>query len=210
VWSFVKKMKGSVIGLGCFILFVLGGCQSNLPLLENAPHKQLMVTNYKIAPNDTINLVVWHNPELNLTLPVRPDGFITLPLIGDIYASSKTSSELSDEIKTKLGGYIRDPDVTVMIMQFVGNFSDNIRIIGEAAKPQAIPYRQGMTVLDAIIIVGGITEFADGNRAKLVRVENNRQARYRVRLDDLIQKGDIAANAPLYPGDVIIIPEAFF
>lgn len=199
-----------IFSLIFIVALVLTGCQSNSHLIENAPKQNVMMSKYRIAPQDTINLMVWRNPDLNVNLPVRPDGFVTLPLIGEVQAGGKTSEQLSSDIKRGLEKYIRDPDVTVMVVQFTGNFSDNIRILGEAAKPQAIPYRQGITVLDAMIAVGGLTEFADGNRAKLVRKDTNQTNHYRVRLDDLIQKGDIGANAELYPGDVIIIPEAFF
>ncbi|HQR71470.1 MAG TPA: polysaccharide export protein [Burkholderiaceae bacterium] len=164
---------------------------------------------YLIGPLDTVNIVVWRNPELSATVPVRPDGRITTPLVEDIPALGKNPAELARELEKALSKYIRDPVVTVIVTNFNGPSTEQIRIIGEASKPQAVAYRQNMTVLDVMIVVGGLTDFADGNRAVLVRgSEQGKQ--YRVRLSDLIRRGDISANVDVKPGDVLIIPQSWF
>ncbi len=164
---------------------------------------------YLIGPLDTVNIVVWRNPELSATVPVRPDGRISTPLVEDIPALGRNPAELARELEKALSKYIRDPVVTVIVTNFNGPTTEQIRIIGEASKPQAVPYRQNMTVLDVMIVVGGLTDFADGNRAVLVRgSEQGKQ--YRVRLSDLIRRGDISANVDVKPGDVLIIPQSWF
>lgn len=189
-------------------LVTLAGCaSSNLPL---APSKAA-VPDYKyvIGPGDTVNIMVWRNPELSMSVPVRPDGRLTAPLIEDLVAMGKNPSDLAREIERQLTKYIQDPVVTVIVNGFSGPASEQIRIVGSATRPAALPYRQNMTVLDAMISVGGITEFAAGNRAVLIRTaEQGKQ--YTLRLRDLLRRGDVSANADLRPGDVIIIPEGWF
>ena len=164
---------------------------------------------YKIGPLDTLNIQVWRNPELSMTVAVRPDGKITAPLVEDLPAAGRDSTTLAREIEQALGKYIRDPVVTVIVGGFVGPYSQQIRVIGEAARPQTLPYRQKMSMLDVMIAVGGITDFADGNRATLLRTsEGNKQ--YSVRLKDLVKRGDVSANFELKPGDVLIIPQSWF
>lgn len=164
---------------------------------------------YLIGPLDTVNIIVWRNPELSITVPVRPDGRISTPLVEDLLALGRSPSELARDIEKALSKYIRDPVVTVLVTGFQGPYSEQIRIIGEATRPQAIAYRQNMTLLDVMIQVGGLTDFADGNSALLVRgAEQGKQ--YRVRLHDLIKRGDISANVDVKPGDVIIIPQSWF
>jgi polysaccharide export outer membrane protein len=164
---------------------------------------------YVIGPLDTVNIIVWRNPELSMTVPVRPDGRISTPLVEDLLALGRSPSELARDIEKALSKYIRDPVVTVLVTGFQGPYSEQIRIIGEATRPQAIAYRQNMTLLDVMIQVGGLTDFADGNAALLVRgAEQGKQ--YRVRLHDLIKRGDISANVDVKPGDVIIIPQSWF
>lgn len=164
---------------------------------------------YVIGPGDMLQIQVWRNPELSSSVPVRPDGKVTAPLIEDLVAIGKNPTDLAREIEVLLKKYIQDPVVTVIVTGFVGPTSEQVRIVGSAARPAALPYRQNMTVLDAMIAVGGITEFASGNRAVLVRAaEGNKQ--YNLRLKDLLKRGDVSANADLRPGDVIIIPESFF
>jgi polysaccharide export outer membrane protein len=154
-------------------------------------------------------LNVWRNPELSTRVPVRPDGRITSPLIEDMVAVGKTPADLGREIEERLKKYIRDPTVTVLVSQFVGNSSHQVRVVGQAARPAALPYRQGMTLLDVMITVGGITEFASGNRAVLIRqAEGNKQ--YSIRLTDLLKNGDVTANVEVVPGDVVMIPEGMF
>ena len=161
---------------------------------------------YLIGPLDTVNIVVWRNPELTMSVPVRPDGKITVPLVEDLPALGKTSTQLARDIEGRLSKYIRDPVVTVIVTSFVGPFSQQIRVIGEASKPQVLQYRQKMTLLDVMIAVGGLTDFADGNHASIVR--DGKQ--YGVRLNDLIRRGDVSANVEVKPGDVLIIPQSWF
>lgn len=164
---------------------------------------------YVIGPLDTLNIVVWRNPELSGAVQVRPDGRISTPLVQDVPALGRNPAELAGDLEKALAKYIRDPQVTVMVTNFAGSSNEQIRIIGEAAKPQALPYRQNMTLLDVIILAGGLTEFADGNRAVLVRgAEQGKQ--YSVRLGDLVRRGDITANVDMRPGDVLIIPQSWF
>ena len=164
---------------------------------------------YKVGPLDVLNVVVWRNPDLSSTITVRPDGRITTPLVEDLLAADRTPAELAREIEKSLAKYIRDPTVSVLVSGFQGTFSEQIRIVGEAAKPQAVPFRQNMTVLDVMIQVGGLTDFADGNAAVLVRgSEGGKQ--YQVRLRDLVKRGDVSANAAVKPGDIIIIPQSWF
>lgn len=166
--------------------------------------------NYIIGPGDNLNVFVWRNPELSASVAVRPDGKFSTPLVEDLQASGSTPSALAREIEKKLAEYIRDPLVTVTVGNFVGQYQEQVRVVGEAAKPAAIPYRKDMTVLDVMIDVGGLTEFAAGNRASIVRLSGNGHEQYRVRLEDLIKDGDIEANVAMQPGDILIIPEAWF
>jgi polysaccharide export outer membrane protein len=182
------------------------GCGSNPPAPVNAATPQYR---YLIGPLDNVNIVVWRNPELSTTVPVRPDGRISTPLVEDLPALGRSPSDLARDVEKALAKYIRDPVVTVVVTSFQGPYSEQIRIIGEAAKPQAISYRQNMTLLDVMIQVGGLTDFADGNGAVLVRgTEKNKQ--YGLRLKDLLKRGDISANVDVKPGDVIIIPQSWF
>ena len=165
--------------------------------------------NYVIGPGDNVNIVVWRNAELSLSVPVRPDGKITTPLVEDLPALGKDSSTLARDIEKALSKYIRDPVVTVIVTGFVGPYSEQIRVVGEAANPQVLQYNQKMTLLDVMIAVGGITDFADGNGATILRTtEGNKQ--YSVRIRDLIKRGDVSANVEMRPGDVLIIPQSWF
>lgn len=190
-----------------FNLFAVSGC-STYPLLskqgEQVPH------DYLIGPGDTINIIVWRNPEISMSVPVRPDGKITTPLVEDLPASGKTSTELARSIEEVLSKYLQQPVVTVIVTDFVGPFSEQIRVVGEATDPQALPYRENMSLMDVMIAVGGLTDFAAGNRARIIRNVNGEQQQFRVRLEDLIRDGDISANVPVYQGDVLVIPESFF
>lgn len=165
---------------------------------------------YQIGAGDGLTIFVWRNAELTTTVTVRPDGRISVPLIEDLYVEGKNPSDLAREVETELAVYIQDPLVTVMVGSFVGTFPQQVRIVGEATLPQAIPYRANMTVLDVIIATGGLTEFADGNNTTLVRPQDGELMEYRVRLDDLLEDGDISANVALLPGDILIVPETFF
>jgi polysaccharide export outer membrane protein len=182
----------------------LAGCAGTHPPVPVATASAQDV--YKVGPLDTLNIVVWRNTDLSGTVQVRPDGRISTPLVQDLVVAGKTPPEIAREIETALGKYVRDPNVTVLVASFQGTFSEQIRIVGEAAKPQAIAYRQNMTLLDVMIQAGGLTDFADGNSAVLIR--NNTS--YTVRLKDLLKRGDITANAAVAPGDVIIVPQSWF
>jgi polysaccharide export outer membrane protein len=157
-----------------------------------------------------LQIFVWGHPELSVTLPVRPDGMLSTPLIEDINAAGKTPSELARDMELALSEYVRTPTVNVIVQDFVGAYGDQVRVVGQAAKPQSIPYRANMTLLDVMITVGGLAEFAAGNRAVLVRQEDGKQTRTIVRLRDLLDDGDISANLAMRPGDVLIIPESRF
>ncbi|MGE4062946.1 MAG: XrtA/PEP-CTERM system exopolysaccharide export protein [Rhodospirillaceae bacterium] len=166
---------------------------------------------YVIGPTDQLNIFVWRQPELSTNAIVRPDGRISVPLIDDLQAAGQTPTQLASAITTELREYIQDPKVSVIVTNFVGPFDRQIRVVGEAAKPQAIPFRRNMTVLDVMIQVGGLTEFASGNRAVLVRSSaGGNKENFRLRLNDLLKEGDVAANAYVLPGDVIIIPQSYF
>lgn len=165
--------------------------------------------NYVVGPGDVLNIIVWRNPELSLSVPVRPDGKISTPLVDELVAQGKTSQEIARDIEKALGKVVRDPVVTVIVTSFVGPYSQQIRVIGEAAKPQTLPYKQHMTVLDVMIAVGGLTDFAAGNSASITRASENNK-RYSVRLKDLIKRGDISANVEMKPGDILIIPQGWF
>lgn len=166
--------------------------------------------NYLIGPGDNVNINVWRNPEVSLSVPVRPDGKITTPLVEDLQASGKTSTELARDIEKALEKFIQQPVVTVIVTGFVGPYGQQIRVIGQATKPQALAYRQGMSVMDVLIAVGGLTDFAAGNKASIIRTTGGKQFTLGTRLQDLVRDGDISANVAMQPGDVLVIPESFF
>jgi polysaccharide export outer membrane protein len=205
------KLMRTMLGLfsvALASLVVLSGCASSSfpPAPAVAADSEY---SYVIGPGDTVNIVVWRNPELSMSVPVRPDGKITTPLVEDLQAMGKDASTLGRDIEKALEKYIREPVVTVIVTSFVGPYSEQIRVVGEAAKPMILPYRQKMTALDVMIAVGGMTEFADGNKASILRTgEGNKQ--YSVRLSDLLKRGDVSANVEMRPGDVLIIPQSWF
>ena len=164
---------------------------------------------YVIGAGDSLSIVVWRNPELSMSVPVRPDGKIAAPLVDELMAQGKTSIDLARDVEKVLSKYVRDPVVTVLVTGFVGPYSEQIRVVGEAARPQALPYKQKMSILDVMIAVGGLTDFAAGNSATILRTsEGGKQ--YTVRLRDLIKRGDMSANVDMRPGDILIIPQSFF
>ena len=191
------------------VIGVLAACSST-PEFPPAPSSAGTADYaYIIGAGDTVNIMVWRNPEVSMTVPVRPDGRITTPLIDELVAQGKTPPQLARDIEKELSKFIVDPVVTVIVTGFVGPYSEQIRVVGEAAKPQFLPFKQNMTVLDVMIAVGGLTDFADGNAATILRTsEGNKQ--YSVRLRDLIRRGDISANVEMKPGDILIIPQSFF
>ncbi len=192
--SFVSSgAKWLITGLS---VLVLASCASSYP---PAPEVAAAADyNYRIGPGDNLNIVVWRNPEL-----------FSAPLIDDLDAMGKNPTALARDIEQELGKFIRDPVVTVIVTGFVGPYSEQVRVVGEATKPQTLPYKQKMTALDVMIAVGGMTEFADGNRASILRTSEN-NAQYSVRLKDLIKRGDVSANVEMKPGDILIIPQSWF
>ena len=166
--------------------------------------------NYQIGPGDSVSVFVWRNPEISGAFPVRPDGKMTMNLVEDLPASGKTPTQLARDIEKALSKYIQDPIVTVIVAGGVGPFSQQIRIIGQATKPQALNYREGMSLVDVMIAVGGITDFAAGNKAVILRAIGGKQEQLSVRLEDLVKGGDVSANAEMRPGDVLVIPESWF
>ena len=200
-----KRLAVRVVVIACTM--IVAACTSNLP---DPPKIVPPAHKYLIGAGDGLRVFVWQNSDLTTNTTVRPDGMISLPLIHDIRAAGKTPTRLAQDIARRLKKYVTEPIVTVMVNTFVGLYSEQIRVVGEAVKPQAIPYRKGMTALDAMIAVGGLTQFADGDRATLVRTARGVQKSYRLHLDELLHDGDMSANVPLEPGDVITIPQTYF
>jgi polysaccharide export outer membrane protein len=195
----------------------LGACTTGstppaLPPASFVAKQELPGEEYVIGPLDQLNIFVWRNPELSSKVQVRPDGRITTPLINDLPAVGKTPAMLSDDIKKALGAYIKDPIVSVIVENFSGTYSQQVRIVGATEKPASIPYRANMTLLDAMIAVGGLNQYAAGNKAKLVRYDRatGKQKEYALQIADLLKRGNSQANVRLEPGDVIIIPESMF
>lgn len=180
-----------------------------LPANGVMPQQSAVAPAYVIGPGDTLQVFVWRNPELSTTVPVRPDGKISTPLVEDMIAIGKTPSQLATDVERVLSEYVKSPQVSVIVTQAVSVYSQ-IKVTGQVLHPQALPYREGMTVLDAILAVGGMAQFASGNRAKVVRNENGKQKEIRVRLVDLVNKGDMRQNLPLQAGDVLVVPESAF
>jgi polysaccharide export outer membrane protein len=199
---------------GTFLCSVslLSACATTSDTLPAAPSRVVGTKpiEYLVGPGDTLNIVVWRNPEVSTTVPVRPDGKFSTPLVEDIQASGKTPTQLARDIEKALAKYIQDPVATVIVTGFNGPLSQQVRVIGQATKPQALPYRERMTLLDVMIAVGGITDFAAGNKATLVRSAGGKILQYSLRLEDLVRAGDITANVEMRPGDVLIIPESWF
>jgi polysaccharide export outer membrane protein len=189
-------------------MLVLEGCGPVLP----PPARQAsgVETPYLIGPGDSLNVIVWRNPELSIVVPVRPDGKISTPLAEDMQASGMTTTQLARDIEKVLAKYIQNPVVTVIVTNMVGHYSQQVRVIGEAAKPQALAYRESMTLLDVMIAVGGITDFADGNRSSILRSGGGKTEQFGVRLKDLVRRGDLSANVKMRPGDVLVIPQSIF
>lgn len=211
MWDRIGEQRRRLLAIAMALPLAAGvvGCYS---IKTSGPAPKFAATpdyRYVIGTGDSISVMVWRNPELSMNVPVRPDGRVTMPLVEDLLALGRTPTELARDIEKELSRYVRDPIVTVMVSGASGPFSEQIRIIGEAARPQALPYRQDMTILDVMIAVGGITDFADGNNTVLIRGAEQGKI-YTVRLRDLIQRGDISANVDIKPGDVLIIPESWY
>ena len=211
-----KNLPKMVIGtaLACMIATGCSGTSGGpqLPPASFVSMQEGPGEEYVIGPLDELTIFVWRNPELGAKVQVRPDGRITTPLITDMPAVGKTPAMLAEDIKLQLSQYINEPRVSVIVNNFSGTFSQQVRIVGATEKPASIPFRANMTLLDAMIAVGGLSEFASGNRARLVRFNRGtgQQQEYKLRIGDLLKRGDTRANVMLRPGDVIIIPESMF
>jgi polysaccharide export outer membrane protein len=203
----MKQVRPRLLNVLVVCLFFLGGCET-APLAPNVEPPTEYT--YIIGPGDNIEMFVWGNPEVSRTIPVRPDGKISAPLVEELPASGKTPFQLARDIERELSKFIRNPLVSVIISNFVGPYSEQVRVVGQATKPQAVPYKESMSLLDLMILVGGVTDYAAGNRATIIRTVNGIQQQFRVRVDDLLEDGDITANVNVLPGDVLIIPEAYF
>ncbi len=215
----MPPMTGRIIRTTIWTIIIsvwLVGCaRSDYPLLPASNYYGAATVDpddyrYVIGPGDSLQIFVWRNPEVSQTAVVRPDGMITTPLVEELPASGKTPTQLARDIEKALETYIRQPIVTVMVGGGTGPYNEQIRVIGEAASPQALSYRERMTLLDLMIVVGGTTQFADGNNASIMRMVNGQLKPFRVRIDDLLKDGDITANVDMLPGDILIIPESWF
>jgi polysaccharide biosynthesis/export protein len=202
-------MLAGVLALG----FLISSCASpppaQLPPTPKEATAKAADSDYIIGPGDTLQVFVWRNPELSVSVPVRPDGKISTPLIEDMVAVGKTSPQLARDMEKVLGEYVRSPKVNIIVTTAASAFS-LVRIVGQVVRPEELPYREGMTVLDAVLAVGGLGQFAAGNRAQITRVVNGKQTSIKVKLDDLINGGDTSQNIPLKPGDILFVPQSRF
>ncbi len=203
----MKHLAPLAVVIACLIGSI-AGCAARAQAPLEAP--AAVASDYLIGPGDLLDVFVWGEESLSVTVPVRPDGRVSTPLVDDLEAVGKTPTQLSREMEKVLSEYIRSPKVTVSVKEFVGTFGAQIRVLGQVVQPRAVPYREKMTLLDVMIEVGGLTSFAAGNRAKLVRVVDGKSREMRVRLNDLMSRGRIEENIEMQPGDIVIIPEAVF
>lgn len=196
--------------IACFLLLLLTSCATSPATSPSDPPilSASSVSDYRIGVDDVVQVSVWRNPELGITVPVRPDGKITSPLVGDVQAGGRTPSEVAKDIQDKLASYVRDPQVAVILTDLRSHeYLSRVRVTGAVKQPISIPYRQGMTVLDAVLAAGGATEFAAPEKSELFRKEGDATRSYPVRLDRIIGRGDLSTNFPVAPGDVITVPE---
>ena len=199
-----RRFRGAMVSL---LLGCLSACGSMPPPLDDATARSAVAEQYIIGPGDTLQVFVWRNPDLSVTVPVRPDGKISTPLVENMSAVGKNPSQLARDMEAVLGEYVRSPKVNIIITVAVSALSQ-VKVVGQVRKPQALPYREGMTVLDVILAVDGLSEFAAGNRSRIVRSEGGATRRIRVKLDDLLNKGDVSQNFPVRPGDVLVVPQS--
>ena len=191
--------------------FMVAGCETVTEIEKPDETAAVVQGVYTIGVGDQLNISVWKNPELSASLPVRPDGFISVPLLGDIKAEGKKPQQLSSDIQNRLKNYIKSPQVTVVLKQAVSSeFLHRVRITGAVESPASLAHQKGMTVMDVVLLTGGLTEFAKGNQTKLYRNTVNGTKVYTVRLNDILEKGDIETNFRLYPGDIITVPDSLF
>jgi polysaccharide export outer membrane protein len=202
-------LLAGVLALG----YLITGCASpppaQLPPTPKEATAKAAESDYIIGPGDTLQVFVWRNPELSVTVPVRPDGKISTPLVEDMVAVGKTSPQLARDMEKVLGEYVRSPKVNIIVTTAASAFS-LVKVVGQVAHPTALPYREGMTVLDAVLAVGGLGQFAAGNRARIVRMVNGQETSIKVKLEDLVSNGDTRQNLPLMPGDVLVVPQSLF
>ena len=202
----MKYTPSALIGLG-LALFLAASSQADEPSM---PPTDLSST-YKIGVDDIVQVSVWRNPELGITVPVRPDGMISVPLIGDVRAGGRTPGEVAETIQKNLATYVRDPQVAVILTELRSHeYLSRVRVTGAVRQPISIPYRPGMTVLDAVLAAGGVTEFASANRSNLYRRNGSTTLPYPIKLEHILKKGDLSTNMNVAPGDVITIPERIF
>jgi len=200
----------ALAAIAAALLSACGGGTTVTQVSASAPAMPVEQSEYRIGPGDSLQIFVWNHPELSVTVPVRPDGMISTPLVENMVADGKTPSQLARDMEKALAEYVRTPTVNVIVTTFVGTYGDSIRVVGQAQTPQSLPYRANMTVLDVMIAVGGLAEFAAGNRAYIVRREGDKEVKVPVRLNSLLNSGDTSANVLMRPGDVLIIPESRF
>jgi polysaccharide biosynthesis/export protein len=203
---------GSVVVRAVAVVWLVGFFTlANAQQAQHAPPAENPDTaaQYLIGPGDQLQIFVWNHPELSPTVPVRPDGRISTPLVENMSAVRKTPTQLARDIEAVLAEYVRSPKVSVIVTQAQSTFSQ-VKVVGQVTHPQAVSFREGMTVLDAVLQVGGLAPYAAGNRARIVRMENGKQQKIRVKLDNLTQRGDLTQNVALQPGDVLVVPQAFF
>ena len=205
-------VRTTAIALLVTAVIAAAGCGGSGTSARNIPKsaEPSETSHYQIGAGDSLQVFVWGHADLSTVVAVRPDGYISTPLVEDMQAAGKTPSQLAREIESSLSSFVRSPTVTVIVQTFVGEYDQQVRVVGQAAEPTSIPFRSGMTVLDVIIEVGGLSEFASGNRARIVRQSGSEETVINVRLKDLINKGDMRQNVRMRPGDVLVIPESAF
>lgn len=203
-----NRMKWLAV-IWCLVTLLFGMASAAEPRATPAAASTQPNNDYVIGPGDTLQVFVWRNPELSSTVPVRPDGKISTPLVEDMIAVRKTPAQLARDIETVLAVYVKLPQVNVIVTQALSAFSQ-IKVIGQVQKPQSVPYREGMTVLDVVLQVGGLMPYAAGNRSKVIRVESGKQQDIRIKLEALINQGDMKQNLVLKPGDVLVVPQTRF
>ena len=206
----MSMLKAATAAVLLLVLVACGGTPASSYSTGDSGAEQASDDDYIIGPGDSLQVFVWGHDDLTTSVQVRPDGQISTPLVEDMEAAGKTPTKLARDVEIVLGEYVRSPTVTIILQGFVGEYGRQIRVVGQAAEPQALPYRDGMTVLDVMIEVGGLSEFASGNKAKIVRKVNGQEIAIKVRLNDLINKGEMEENVRILPGDVLIIPESIF
>lgn len=178
---------------------------------EQTPGAQAagVTADYRIGPGDMIQVFVWRNPDLTVTVPVKPDGRITTPLVENMVAAGKTTGQLARDIEGVLAQYVRTPQVNIIVTVPQSMFNQ-IKVVGQLRTPQAVNYRDGITALDVVIAAGGLTDFAAGNRAKIVREQNGKHTEIKIKIKDMVERGDLRTNVPMLPGDILIVPESRF